>query len=128
MIYMGLLQDATSTASAIRACEPIRAANNTHTTPAVAKNQETNPAKVAQQRLEACDSFGFERGTEAHAECAMKLFMNEQNQGTVKAATSSNNQQTFNLRAGPSHWFTFIQSYRHHRAHDQGECYISPDV
>ena len=44
--------------------------------------------------MEACDSFGFERGTEAHAECAMKLFMNEQSQGTVKAATSSNNQQT----------------------------------
>ena len=45
-------------------------------------------------RLDACDSFGFERGTQAHAECAMKLFMNEQNQGTAKAVTSSNNQQT----------------------------------
>ena len=77
-----------------RICEPIRAANNTHTTPAVAQNQETNPAEVAQKRLEACDSFGFERGTEAHAECAMKLYMNEQNQGTEKAITSSNNQQT----------------------------------
>ena len=46
------------------------------------------------RRLEACDSFGFERGTDAHAECAMKLFMNEQNQGTANAVTSSNNQQT----------------------------------
>ena len=94
MTYMGLLEDATSTASAIRACEPIRAANSIHTTPALTKNQETNPAKVAEQRLEACDSFGFERGTEAHAECAMKLYMNEQNQGTARAVTSSNNQQT----------------------------------
>ena len=46
------------------------------------------------QRLEACDSLGFERGTLAHAECAMKLYMNEQNQGTANAVTSSNNQQT----------------------------------
>ncbi len=45
-------------------------------------------------RLDACDSFGFERGTEAHAECAMKLYVNEQNQATAKAVTSSNNQQT----------------------------------
>ena len=77
-----------------RICEPIRAANNTHTTPALTTNQETSPAKSAEQRLAACDSFGFERGTEAHAECAMKLYMNEQNQGTANAITSSNNQQT----------------------------------
>ena len=36
---------------------------------------------AASNRMAACDSFGFERGTQAHAECAMKLFMNEQNQG-----------------------------------------------
>ena len=57
-----------------------------------------------EKRLEACDSFGFERGTEAHAECAMKLYMNEQNQvmneqnqGASKppasTQTSSNDQQ-----------------------------------
>ena len=50
-----------------------------------------------ERRLEACDSFGFERGTEAHAECAMKLFMNEQHQGARKppasTQTSSNDQQ-----------------------------------
>ena len=48
---------------------------------------------AASNRMAACDSFGFERGTEAHAECAMKLYMNEQNQGTANAVTSSNNQQ-----------------------------------
>ena len=50
-----------------------------------------------EKRLAACDSFGFERGTEAHAECAMKLYMNEQNQGASKppasTQTSSNDQQ-----------------------------------
>ena len=49
-----------------------------------------------EKRLAACDSFGFGRGTEAHAECAMKLYMNEQNQGASKAPastqTSSNDQ------------------------------------
>ena len=34
----------------------------------------------ADKRLAACDSFGFERATNAHAECAMKLYINEQNQ------------------------------------------------
>ena len=69
-----------------RICEPIR----------LAMEQETAETIVvsAEQRLDACDSFGFERGTEAHAECAMKLYMNEQNQGTAKAVTSSNTQQT----------------------------------
>ena len=69
-----------------RICEPIR----------LAMEQKTAETIVvsAEQRLEACDSFGFERGTEAHAECAMKLYMNEQNQGTANAVTSSNNQQT----------------------------------
>ncbi len=60
--------------------------------------QQRKPKMLAEEgstrRLEACDSFGFERGTDAHAECAMKLFMNEQNQGTANAVTSSNNQQT----------------------------------
>ena len=56
--------------------------------------QRVSPEVLSEQRLAACDSFGFERGTEAHAECAMKLYMNEQNQGTAKAVTSSNNQQT----------------------------------
>lgn len=69
-----------------RICEPIR----------LAMEQKTAETIVvsAEQRLDACDSFGFKRGTEAHAECAMKLYMNEQNQGTANAVTSSNNQQT----------------------------------
>ncbi len=51
------------------------------------------------RRLEACDSFGFERGTDAHAECAMKLYMNEQNQinqqsqTMASGSTASGNQQ-----------------------------------
>ena len=56
--------------------------------------QRVSPEVLSERRLAACDSFGFERGTEAHAECAMKLYMNEQNQGTANAVTSSNNQQT----------------------------------
>ena len=44
-------------------CEPIRAVNNTQTKPASTKNQETNPAEGAEQRLEACDAFCIERGT-----------------------------------------------------------------
>ena len=42
-------------------------------------------------RLEACNSFGFEGGTEAHAECATKLYMNEQNQGASKANSKHTN-------------------------------------
>ena len=53
--------------------------------------------QAAEQRLEDCDSFCFERGTEAHAECAMKLYMNEQNQGAsappARTDTSSSDQQ-----------------------------------
>ena len=45
------------------------------------------------RRLQACDSFGFERGTDAHAECAMKLYMNEQNQI---------NQQSQTMASGPT--------------------------
>jgi len=56
--------------------------------------QRVSPEVLSEQRLAACDSFGFKRGTEAHAECAMKLYMNEQNQGAANAVTSSNNQQT----------------------------------
>ena len=71
-------------------CELIRLVAEQQASNARASVSPASP----EQRLEACDSFGFERGTEAHAECAMKLYMNEQSQGTVKAATSSNNQQT----------------------------------
>ena len=50
-----------------------------------------------EKRLAACDSFGFERGTEAHAECAMKLYMNEQSQVAseppASTQTSSSDQQ-----------------------------------
>ena len=78
--------EASSFQAVERICEPIR----------LAMEKEASDAIVvsAEQRLKACDSFGFERGTEAHAECAMKLYMNEQNQGTAKAVTSSLNQQT----------------------------------
>ena len=74
-------------------CEPIRTAM------VKARKYEyeyrnASPERKAELRLDACDSFGFERGTQAHAECAMKLYMNEQNQGTAKAVTSSNKQQT----------------------------------
>ena len=72
-----------------RICEPIRLAMEHETA-------ETNVVS-AEQRLDACDSFGFERGTEANAECAMKLYMNEQNQGASKppaiTQTSSSDQQ-----------------------------------
>ena len=78
----------------VKTCEPVRAAHNNRNTSASATNQETNPTMAAEQRLEACNSFGLERGTEAHAECATKLYMNEQNQGTANAVTSSNKQQT----------------------------------
>ena len=72
-----------------RICEPIR----------LAMEQKTAETIVvsAEQRLEACDSFGFERGTEAHAECAMKLYMNEQSQVAseppASTQTSSSDQQ-----------------------------------
>jgi hypothetical protein len=59
-----------------------------------AQQRESEEIDARKRRLSACDSFGFERGTEAHAECAMKLYMNEQNQDVANAITSSNNQQT----------------------------------
>ena len=45
------------------------------------KQRSADEQNRIEKRLAACDSFGFERGTEAHAECAMKLYMNEQSQG-----------------------------------------------
>ena len=41
--------------------------------------QRTAPAKTPAERLSLCDSFGFERGTDAHAQCAMQLYISEQN-------------------------------------------------
>ena len=46
----------------------------------------------ATKRLSACDSFGFERGTTEHANCAMQLYMNEQNQN-INMATSDDGEQ-----------------------------------
>ena len=94
--YFGTLRDISSVSSKAeveKICEPIRAAM------VKARKDEyeyrnASPERKAELRLDACDSFGFERGTDAHAECAMKLYMNEQNQGTANAVTSSNNQQT----------------------------------
>ena len=73
--------------------ESCPSAQQAQTTSIVRASGGTN-ASTPEQRLDACDSFGFERGTEAHAECAMKLYMNEQNQGVGNAVTSSNSQQT----------------------------------
>ena len=62
-----------------------------------AQQRESEEIDARKRRLSACDSFGFGRGTQAHAECAMKLYMNEQNQGASKAPastqSSSNDQQ-----------------------------------
>ena len=80
---------ASSYQEARRICEPTRAVNNTQTKPASTKNQETNPAKAAEQRLDACDTLGIERGAEAHAECAIKLYINEHSQGARKLPAST---------------------------------------
>jgi len=48
---------------------------------------EAELAKRVEDRLTACDSFGFERGTDSHAECAMQLYINEQNQATASQVT-----------------------------------------
>ena len=63
------------------------------------KRAEMLAEERSTRRLEACDSFGFERGTGAHAECAMKLYINEQNQMNQQSQTmasdptASRNQQ-----------------------------------
>lgn len=44
-------------------------------------------AESAEARLIACDSFGFQRGTEAHAECAMQLYLDERNRELSKTET-----------------------------------------
>lgn len=42
--------------------------------------QRTALAKTPAERLSLCDSFGFERGTDTPAQCAMQLYISEQNQ------------------------------------------------
>lgn len=42
-------------------------------------------ARKSATRLSACDSFGFERDTDAHAECAMRLYIAEQSQASDRA-------------------------------------------
>ncbi len=56
-----------------------------------AAEAEAQVAGASKQRGVVCTSFGFEAGSEAHADCQMKLYMNEQNKGVVE---SSSNQQT----------------------------------
>ena len=46
----------------------------------IADEEETSAT-----RLSACDSFGFERGTDAHAECAMQLYIAEQSHASDRA-------------------------------------------
>ena len=43
--------------------------------------------------LETCDSFGYERGTQAHADCAMKLYMNEQGKGSTTTPANTARKQ-----------------------------------
>ncbi len=54
---------------------------------AKARERELAFAAAAEARLQACDSFGFERGTDSHAECAMQLYINEQKQATTSQVT-----------------------------------------
>lgn len=42
--------------------------------------------READERLSACDSFGFERGTEGHAKCAMNLYMSDRQQRTSEGS------------------------------------------
>lgn len=53
---------------------------------------EREQSKI-RDRLLACDSFGFERGTDSHAECAMQLYINEQNQATSSQALTQKRGQ-----------------------------------
>lgn len=54
---------------------------------------EKTLAESAELRLRACDSFGFQRGTDAHAQCAMQLYINEQNQATSSQASAQQRDQ-----------------------------------
>lgn len=51
------------------------------------------------QRLKLCDSFGFQRGTSQHADCAMKLFISEQQ---AKLSESSSPKQSNSANAASS--------------------------
>ena len=64
-----------------------------------AKERELALAAAAEARLQACDSFGFERGTDSHAQCAMQLYMNEQNQNNNIVTARDNEQQNSEQKA-----------------------------
>jgi len=51
----------------------------------LAKSQEIKK----QQRLSACDSFGFKRDTEAHAQCAMRIYLEDQKQSVAAGSSDS---------------------------------------
>ena len=57
------------------------------------RKRELAVAAAAEARLQACDSFGFERGTDSHAECAMQLYINEQNQATASQVTEQQRKE-----------------------------------
>lgn len=80
---------ASSPAEVRKICEPIRQE--------VQRKISNSVADSVKTRLDACDSFGFERGTEAHAECAMKLYMNEQHEGVTRTSSRPNAEQAATL-------------------------------
>lgn len=58
----------------------------------IADELEREQSKI-RDRLLACDSFGFQRGTDSHAECAMQLYINEQNQATASQVTEQQRKE-----------------------------------
>lgn len=63
--------------------------------PTMVKLGGTSPTRTpedlqreADERLSACDSFGFERGTEGHAKCAMNLYMSDRQHGTSEGSST----------------------------------------
>jgi hypothetical protein len=63
--------------------------------PTITKLVGTSPTRTpkdlqteADERLSACDSFGFERGTEGHAKCAMNLYMSDRQQRTSESSSA----------------------------------------